>query len=105
MLPRNPSTSPVPPYQAPFAVGGPFRDFQPYNGGVIRIVAGPLNATTDITTNHTLRRIPNAIEVLDAGQSFKPKTKRATTAWDNTKVVYQLDTAIGGADSLTLLIR
>lgn len=84
--------------------GVAFRDRQRIWGGQIRKVAGPLAANADITLTHDLRSAPRKVECLDAGASFVPQVKRSGTGWDAKQVVFQLNTAIAGADYGVFLI-
>lgn len=82
----------------------PFADFQPYQGGVIRILSN-IAANTATAINHTLRRIPLSMEVLYAHGLYTPKWQD-TAAWDFAAIHVEFDTTIPVSPAfIVVLIR
>lgn len=79
----------------------PLVDYQPYLGGVIRIISNVL-ANTPTTIAHNLGRKPIALFVLYAHGLYAPKWQDTAT-WDTKNVYVEFDTAIPVAPSNVVL--
>lgn len=70
----------------------PFVDYQPYLGGVIRIISN-VAANTATAIAHTLHRNPLSMEIVYAHGVYTPKWQD-TAAWDAANIHVEFDTAI-----------
>lgn len=88
----------------PFArgQGKAFTDGQPYLGGQIRVLIGPIAANVNYALNHNLRVIPRFCMVLDAGTGSVPSPlPRGATAWNASSISLNLP-AIAAGQNVTL---
>lgn len=86
-------------------VGGqthPFVDYQPYLGGIVRIVNG-ITANVAIAIQHNLRRVPLGMFVINASGVFTPKWQK-TAAWDTAQIHVEFDTTVTNPNTITLWI-
>lgn len=92
-----------------FALGtAPYRDYQPFNGGCLRLLAS-VDVTGGVTTTiqHNLRRVPNTMLIFAASGTYGTPQwiAAASPAWNcsNIYVVFKSTYAFGPA-TLTVLI-
>lgn len=77
----------------PFArgQGRAFTDGQPWLGGQIRILTGPINANVNYAVTHNLRVIPRFCMVLDTGtDAASTPLPRGATAWNNGTIYLKI---------------
>lgn len=96
-----------PPGPFPFAIGrgAPFQDGQPWLGGRIRILTGPISGNANYQLATLLGGLARFVWVLDAGTltTFTNPLPRGSTAWDNNNVYLNLP-AIGSGHSVVFFI-
>lgn len=80
----------------------PFRDFQPDNGGCIRVLVNPSAALT--TIEHTLRRVPQAMEIVQAEGGYNPNFQ-ANLPWNASDIYVTFADGTYGAMPTQLVVR
>lgn len=84
--------------------GQPFRDNQPYLGGWVRLLAGPIAANANLQVTHGLRAIPRFAQVIDSGTTgIASPLPRGASAWHQDAIYVNIP-AVAAGQTVTLWI-
>lgn len=94
----------------PFAGNGrAFVDFQPYLGGMVRLLSvGTTTSTitgnsTQLTIAHGLNAVPRQMYIINSTGQFTPKWQ-TWQAWDTLHIYVEFDVGLGLTGILTVFI-